>query len=123
MKVLICGSRDWTDVAAVRARVWRLPWDAVVITGMAVGADTLARRFTLERGLWVVDVPCRDEHWRHHGKSAGHKRNHVMLDLGPELVIAFQWDGSSGTQGTIDEARRRGIDTEVHIMSEEGAAA
>jgi hypothetical protein len=36
-----------------------------------------------------------------------------MLDTGPDLVLAFQRNGSRGTQHTIDEARARGIPVEV----------
>jgi hypothetical protein len=38
-----------------------------------------------------------------------------MLDTKPDLVLAFQRDGSRGTQHTIDEARKRGIPVEVHV--------
>lgn len=114
MKVLICGSRDWKDTAAIRARVNALPDDTIVIEGGAVGADANARHFAEQRGLFVADMAVRSSHWRRHGKGAGHKRNHAMLDLGPDLVIAFQRNASNGTQGTIDEARRRGVAVEVH---------
>jgi hypothetical protein len=36
-----------------------------------------------------------------------------MLDDEPDRVLAFQRNGSRGTQHTIDEARRRGIPVEV----------
>ena len=114
MKVLICGSRYWTDWPAVRDRVNELPQDTIVIEGEADGADKMARFAAEARGLWVVEVPCKGHHWTLHGNSAGHKRNAVMLALAPDLVIAFQLDGSPGTQGTIDGAERLGIPVEVH---------
>jgi ABC-type Fe3+-hydroxamate transport system substrate-binding protein len=40
-------------------------------------------------------------------------RNAAMLDLQPDLVIAFS-NGSPGTNSTMTEARRRGIPVEVH---------
>ncbi len=112
--VLICGSRNWTDTDAIYERVDKLPDDALVIEGGARGADREAGFSARERGLFVVEVVCTDTHWHRFGRSAGHKRNHAMLDLAPDLVIAFQRDGSKGTQGTVDEARRRGIPVEVH---------
>lgn len=114
MKVLICGSRDWSDEECIRRVVDGLPHDAIVINGKARGADKLARFHAIARGLFTIDVPVVGPQWRRHGKGAGHIRNHIMLDLGPELVVAFQVNGSNGTQGTIDEARRRGIPVEVH---------
>lgn len=112
-KVLVCGSRDWLDHTAVFQRLADLPPDTIVIQGRAQGADSMARSASLTLELWIVDVPVEKAHWNKYGKSAGHKRNHLMLDLSPDLVIAFQRNGSGGTQGTIDEARERGIPVEV----------
>lgn len=114
MKVLVCGSRGWTDRRAVNERVRALPAGTIVIEGGADGADTFAREAAEGRGLFVADVPVKSPHWALHGRGAGHRRNAAMLALGPDLVIAFQRNRSSGTQGTIDEARRRGISVEVH---------
>lgn len=114
MKVLVCGSRGWTDWEAVRSRVLELPRHAIVIEGDADGADKMARYAAEDAGLFWAEVPCKDVHWNLYGRSAGHKRNAAMLALGPELVVAFQSDGSSGTQGTIDNARRLGIPVEIH---------
>lgn len=112
--MLICGSRDWQDGYAVRQVVEKLPRHAIVIEGEADGADSQAREAALAAGLFVVKVPCNDVHWKRYGKSAGHKRNAAMLALRPDLVIAFQRNGSNGTQGTIDRARELGIPVEVH---------
>jgi hypothetical protein len=123
MKVLVCGSRDWPDPQAVWDRVFALPLDTVVITGKAKGADSEARREAHRRGMFFVDVPVEDCHWQRLGRRAGPERNVVMLDLAPDLVIAFQHNESSGTQGTIDEARRRGIPVEVFTPNREGMVA
>lgn len=42
-RVLFTGSRDWTDVDAVRAVVDALPADAVVIHGAARGRTSTTR--------------------------------------------------------------------------------
>ena len=110
MKVLICGSRDWLDRNAINARVAALPAASIVIQGGAKGADLMARHAARLYGYHWAEVPARWED----GRGAGLRRNRVMLDLGPELVIAFQRNGSRGTQDTIDEARWRGIPVEVH---------
>lgn len=114
MKVLVCGSRDWTDVVAIKRVIDELPNRTLVIHGAARGADANAGYFAKMRGLFVAQVPCEDEHWKHYGKRAGMLRNLAMLDLEPGLVIAFQRNGSRGTQQTIDEARRRHIPVQVH---------
>ncbi len=114
MRVLICGSRNWTDEAAVQLRVARLPEAAIVITGGAPGLDRMARDAAVMRALFAAEVICTVDHWSRFGKRAGVLRNHAMLDLQPDLVVAFQRDGSRGTQSTIGEARRRGVPVEVH---------
>lgn len=108
--VLVCGSRDWEDRDAINQRIAELPEGSVVIQGGARGADIMARHAAVLAGLHWAEVPAQ---WHQHGKRAGVIRNRVMLDLKPELVIAFQCNGSRGTQHTIDEARRRGIPVEV----------
>lgn len=114
MKILVCGSRDWMDTERIERVVAGFEADTVIIEGGAKGADREARRCAIGRGLFVASMPVLDAHWKRHGRRAGHIRNHAMLDLRPDLVVAFQHNGSSGTQGTIDEARRRGIPVEVH---------
>lgn len=53
-----------------------------------------------------------EPYWDLYRKRAGFLRNCAMLDLEPDLVIAFT-TGSPGTQLTINEARKRGISVEV----------
>jgi hypothetical protein len=112
--ILVCGSRDWTDGARIRARLEMVPYVQpdvpCLIHGAARGADTLAGNIARNMG-WSVDEFPAD--WRGKGKAAGVIRNLTMLDQCPDVVLAFQKNGSSGTQHTIDEARRRGIPVEV----------
>lgn len=112
-RFLVCGSRDWVDRGAIRRtlesimRDWPVEWDEpTLMHGDARGADTIAAEIGLELGFWVEAHPAD---WKQHGKRAGILRNLAMLDLQPEVVFAFQRDGSRGTQHTIDEAERRGI--------------
>lgn len=111
MMVLVCGSRDWADIHAVRIRLIALPPDTHIIHGAARGADTVAAWLAEDFGFTVHAYPAD---WERHGKRAGFLRNLQMLEQEPDLVIAFQLAGSRGTQHTIDEARRRGIPVEVH---------
>ena len=113
MKILVCGSRDWTDEGPIADRLATLAPDgsATLIHGAARGADTIASNVADLLGWAVHPFPAD---WDRHGKRAGILRNLAMLDEAPDLVIAFQRNGSRGTQHTIDEARRRGIPVEVH---------
>lgn len=113
-RVLVCGSRDWTDEDTIRSRLIGMHSDTVVIQGGASGADQMARDIARERGLHVAEVLPQ---WDRFGQRAGYLRNCAMLDLEPDRVIAFT-TGSKGTQLTIDEARRRGIRVEVYRPEE-----
>jgi hypothetical protein len=113
LRVLVCGSRDWEDHEAITRRLSALPGEhrpVTIVQGGARGADRMAARAAR---YWGFDVEEHPADWEKHGKIAGPIRNREMLDSGIDLVLAFQRDGSRGTQHTIDEARRRGIPVEV----------
>lgn len=105
--LLVCGSRSVTNYSLVEGVLLGYP-DASFISGGAIGADSLAERFAREHNKPIVVVPAD---WSTHGKSAGYIRNQQMIDMGPNMVIAF-WDGvSKGTQHTIDLAKQKKITT------------
>jgi hypothetical protein len=116
MKVLICGSRTWTDETIIANRINELPEGTIIIEGGAKGADTLAKDYAIQRGLFVAEVCCTNTHWNLFGRRAGMKRNEIMLELEPDLVIAFQENNSRGTQGTINQAKKRNIKVEIHSL-------
>ena len=104
MRVLICGSRTWTDVEAIRDCLVNLPVNTTVIHGGALGADSLAGAVAQILGLKIEVYPAD---WEKYGKNAGFKRNLEMLDTKPDLVLAF-WDGKSkGTAHTVGHAQAR----------------
>ena len=109
-RVLICGSRNWPEPLTIKRRVLALAENTIIIAGKASGADRIAARFARARGMEVIELPAQ---WQRHGKRAGYLRNVEMLEMGPKLVIAFQHNGSRGTQHTINEARKRKIPVEV----------
>jgi hypothetical protein len=109
VRVLVCGSRDWEDIHAIRMRLLRLPPTSEIIHGGAPGADRVAAWLAEDFGFAVREYKAD---WSR-GKRGGPERNIRMLDQRPQLVLAFQRNGSRGTQHTIDEARRRGIPVEI----------
>lgn len=127
MRVLVCGSRDWTDRARIWQRLRLLEPETVVVHGAARGADLMAAEIARVLGLgvdpfpadWNVTMQTRPEMTRErrdgslYDAEAGFRRNIAMLESGVELVIAFQRAFSGGTQHTIDQARKRGIPVEV----------
>jgi hypothetical protein len=111
MKVLVCGSRDWKDHQLISNVLAQLPRGTVVIHGAARGADTIAAAIADAMGFETRAFPAD---WRGKGRRAGILRNLAMLNDRPDRVIAFQLHGSTGTQHTIDEARKRGTPVDVY---------
>lgn len=109
-KVLVTGSRDWTDAAKIKARLEELPPDTIVIAGGARGADEIARDAAMSLGMHCAEVKAN---WRSYKSDAGMLRNRVMLALEPDLVLAFPLAQSRGTLGCIAEAEKLDIPVEV----------
>jgi len=105
MKAIVCGGRSYSDSKYLEEVMdlckgwWNL---TCIITGGAKGADTLAHRWALKRGL-ATEVFHAD--WDTYGKPAGMIRNREMLTIGqPNVVIAFP--GTTGTENMITIARK-----------------
>ena len=111
MKILVCGSRGYTDNKRVYEVLDTLrlmyPADLTIISGMARGPDRYAALYAAMNNI-PLETYLPD--WEQHGKRAGIIRNMRMLTEGkPQNVIAF-WDGvSKGTQHMIHAAKRKNI--------------
>lgn len=114
MRVVIAGSRGETDFGLVAAAVRNSGFDiSVVLSGTARGVDRLGERWAKQHRIPVDPFPAD---WTGEGNSAGHNRNRRMIDTADALVAV--WDGdSSGTEGAISYARRRGIPVYVENTS------
>lgn len=110
-RVIICGSRTWTDVEAIRALLKTLPPDTVIIHGAAPGADTIAGHEAHALGFEVEAHPAD---WERRGRAAGPIRNREMLDSGVDRVYAFRTDGRSpGTDNMVRQAAAARVYVEV----------
>jgi hypothetical protein len=93
-RVLITGSRTWTDWPLIRVELRNLVMQAqgqeiVVVHGAARGADTIAGAIARRMGLTVEEHPVTHEVWARVGRRAGHVRNAHMVALGADLCLAF----------------------------------
>lgn len=111
-KILITGSRDFDEgqivLDAITAEVEE-GRRTLVIHGNARGADSLANTVgNYLSDTLVVSVPAD---WDHDGYAAGPIRNAAMLELEPDVVLAFYKTGAAnrGTQNCVDAATRLGI--------------
>lgn len=115
MRVLICGSRHWSDYSAIIEAIGHLnPLPSLIIHGGATGADTLAGE--VAQRLGIPTLVFRAD-WIMHGRQAGFIRNAEMLREGrPELVLAFAapcLGQSRGTAHMVALARKAGISVQL----------
>lgn len=103
--ILFCGSRTWPSYTAILTEMRTLRTligDFTVIEGGARGADTFARI-----AAEFLDLPFHEElpdYERYSKWTAPKIRNTTMLDMQPEMVIAFLDGYSTGTLDCITKA-------------------
>ena len=109
MRVLVCGSRDFTHRKIIDAALFGLAHieaDLTVMQGGARGADMFAREWAddfLPEGHSLTFLAD----WKTHGRGAGPIRNQRMLDEGrPDMVLAFVSKPLHESRGTADMIRR-----------------
>lgn len=115
MKILCCGSREYTDAGCVMETLRTFSEIATrrhaaleVCHGDATGADQMVARACRELGISCTAFPAD---WNGPlGKAAGPARNAQMLKtFKPDLVLAF-YPGPPkappGTKGTLDMVRK-----------------
>jgi len=121
MRILITGSRAWTDGQAIFNDLDN-EWDRrtteepfVVVHGGAVGADTLASRwaqYRAEAGFSVIEeVHLAD--WAGQGRKAGILRNLQMIRSDIDLCLAYIYDNSRGATHCANAAHAAGIETRI----------
>lgn len=75
LKVLVTGSRNWTDVEAIRRDLSGFPADTLIIHGAARGADAIANRVAKEYGYSIARFPAR---WSKDGRKAVENSRHQV---------------------------------------------
>jgi hypothetical protein len=122
MRIIVCGGRDFVNVPLLWRVLDQLDSDSgphgisVVIegasddvTGPYKGADYWAHQWAMARGK-----PTIRQHadWKQYGRSAGPRRNGVMLkEHGPEWLVAFP--GGKGTANMISQAQDAGVYVQI----------
>lgn len=115
-RVLVTGTRAWRTAWTVHKALSELHREherLVVIHGASpAGADSLAAQWVAQAADrqpgTVVEIPVPAD-WEQHGRKAGPLRNQRMVDMRPDLVLAFILDDSRGTADCVRRAEKAGI--------------
>ena len=103
MKLAIVGSRGITDMSVLISALDGYDITEIV-SGGARGVDTMSEDYAVAHD---IDTVIFEADWSKHGRSAGYKRNVLIVEYADEVLAL--WDGKSrGTKHTIDIAHRAG---------------
>jgi len=115
MRILVTGSRGWTDGDAIYDALLEAIWNgesystdgSVVVHGGARGADTLAHLAARRLGM-QTEVHRPD--WSV-GARGGIERNIKMIETKPDVCLAFILNRSTGATHCANAAEKAGIQT------------
>lgn len=94
-RILVTGSRDWTDWGTVDTALSRyLVFEAVTVVhgDCKDGLDAMAKAWVVVQqnlGSHHVFEESHPAKWNVHGLRAGYVRNQEMVNLGAEICLAF----------------------------------
>jgi hypothetical protein len=118
-RILVTGSRDWEDRAAVdsaltaiaAANAFQERATVVVHGSCPTGADAFAddwARYHAARNP-LIEFERHPANWAINGKRAGFIRNQLMVNLGADVCLAYIRNGSRGASHTARIAEQAGI--------------
>jgi hypothetical protein len=112
MKVIIAGSRDFSDyeqMCEVSDNFLFGKTDIEIVSGGANGADNLGERYANERGYHITIM---NPDWSL-GRGAGIERNKKMAEYADASIIF--WNGESrGTKNMIKLSKKHLLKLHVH---------
>lgn len=101
-KLAIVGSRRFINYDLMcRILEPHLGNIALIISGGAIGADTLAQKFAKDNAI-PIHIYYPD--WKKYGKRAGFRRNVIVANLA-ERMIAFAYNDSRGTRHVVSKMK------------------
>jgi hypothetical protein len=116
-RVVVTGSRTWTDTTVIRTALTAV-WDpdTVLVSGACPnGADALCEQCWRR---WGGAVERHPPDWGRLGRAAGFLRNRHLIGLGADLCLAFIRSHSPGASHTAALAEKAGIPTRRYTQPE-----
>lgn len=106
MKILVTGSRYYPAIEVRTVLDRYIGAVTEIIVGDATGADEAARAWAKDN---EIKLTVGTAEWDVYGKSAGPRRNQKMVDMHPDLCLAFPVKGSRGTWDCVRRAQKANI--------------
>jgi hypothetical protein len=124
MRTIVAGSRLIEDYSIVVRAIEGCDFkDKIteVVSGKAIGVDTLGERWAEENGLPVKPFPVEPHEWILYGKSAGYLRNEEMADYADALILIWTGDkeNSPGSHNMLEIAKCLGLKTHEVVIDTE----
>ena len=103
-RIGVVGSRKYPNPQAVRDFIRGLPSSTIVVSGGALGVDTIAASEARKCRLEVIELYPNPLTSARYGFAVAAAQRNEKIVLRSDEIVAF-WDGSSpGTSGTIGYA-------------------
>ena len=128
MKLLVTGSRNWTDRRIVHDALAHLTEADLLVHGANgrydrdtrtyCGADILCEQLAMVHSIPTRPYPVTEAEWTRYGLSAGPRRNLRMYEeQRPDEVVAFRLPGTSkGTDGMVKIALDGGTGVVLYYL-------
>lgn len=114
VKTIIAGSRGIIDYSLVSQIIQDHPEITEIVSGLARGVDTLAKKYGEANNIPVKEFPAD---WDKYKKLAGIIRNEEMAAYADKLIAI--WDGKSrGTEHMIITMKRLNKPTVVYTVND-----
>lgn len=120
MRIIVTGSRTWSDADAIRNRLavqWDRPGIVIVHGACPRGVDAIAsawvRKVQHHNGPDAITEEPHPADWDRHGRRAGFIRNAEMVAAGADVCWAFIRGQSKGATHCARLALEAGI--ELHV--------
>lgn len=124
-RVIVCGSRTFSDVDLMETVLSRFPKyvydrfngskELMIKQGGANGADKMARAWCNSVGVQCFTY---NADWDQHGKAAGPIRNKIMLESGADMTLAFfAGERTKGTAHMVTISRLANLEVHEYGLS------
>jgi predicted Rossmann fold nucleotide-binding protein DprA/Smf involved in DNA uptake len=109
MKLAVVGGRDFNNYSLLKNTLDYIHKHnpiTMIISGGATGADEMAYRYAIDKGITFVCQPPLEEEKKEMGFARAAKRRNLRIVIMADSVIAYPTKNSKGTWHTVSLAEK-----------------